>query len=65
MNVDIFQVAGPAPRTNVILSWISCICCFPIGLVAVVKAHDADRRLMYGDLDGARRSAEVNHGGRR
>ncbi|KAL5250426.1 hypothetical protein ACHWQZ_G016226 [Mnemiopsis leidyi] len=52
-------VSGPAPRTYVILSWISCVFCFPIGLVAVIKAHEADRYLMNGDFDGARRSAQV------
>lgn len=57
----IFKVSSPAPRTYVILSWISCVFCFPIGLVAVIKAHEADRYLMNGDFDGARRSAQVNH----
>ena len=47
------------PPTNKILSWISCICCFPLGLVAVIKATEADKQKKGGDLDNARRSGQV------
>ena len=57
----IFQVSGPAPRTNKTLSWISLVFCCPIGLVAVSRSDEANRYLMNGDLDGARRSAQVNN----
>ena len=33
--------------------------CCPLGLVAVLKASEADRRVRRGDFDGARTSGEV------
>ncbi|XP_063688190.1 proline-rich transmembrane protein 2-like [Bolinopsis microptera] len=51
---------GIPPQTNCTIAWISCLCFFwPVGLVAVVKAHEAEQCVGRGDFEGARRSGEA------
>ncbi|XP_063686654.1 transmembrane protein 233-like [Bolinopsis microptera] len=59
-QVVVVQQGGVAPQTNAVLAWISCLCFFwPIGLVAVLKANEADKCIGRGDFEGGRRSGEA------
>ena len=55
------QSGGVAPQTNALIAWIACLCFFwPIGLVAVLKANEADKCIGRGDFEGGRRNGEVS-----
>ncbi|XP_063687185.1 uncharacterized protein LOC134820613 isoform X2 [Bolinopsis microptera] len=50
---------GFPPKTNIILARIAALCFFwPIGLVAVLKAREAQRCVRRGDYEGGRRIGE-------
>ncbi|XP_063694260.1 synapse differentiation-inducing gene protein 1-like isoform X2 [Bolinopsis microptera] len=51
---------GFPPQTHTTLAWIACLCFFwPVGLVAVVKAHEAEQCVGRGDYEGGKRSGEA------
>eukprot|EP00116_Pleurobrachia_bachei_P006434 sb/3466696/ len=54
------QATGPAPQSNQILAWISCLffCC-PIGLLAGIKANRAENLIREGRLEEARIMGEA------
>ena len=49
----------PAPPTNQVLAWISCLCFFwPLGCLALSKAFESDKCAGRGDMEGARVAGE-------
>ena len=58
--VVVQQAPSPPPPTNAAIAWISCLCFFwPVGLVAVLKANEANKCIGRGDFEGARRNGEA------
>jgi len=54
-----YVVTNPTPATNVLLSWLACAFCFPLGIVAVLKANEADRCVQRGDYQKALQKGQV------
>jgi len=53
------QPMSHPPPTNSVLAWISCLCfCWPLGIVAILKANEADKRIGRGDFEGAKMAGE-------
>ncbi|XP_063673747.1 uncharacterized protein LOC134810980 isoform X2 [Bolinopsis microptera] len=46
------------PRTNLVIAWISCLCCCLIGAAAVSKAYEAKECYERGDFEEGKRAGE-------
>lgn len=51
------QPAGPPPSNNLILAIVSLLCCWPIGIPAVIFAAQVNGKWAQGDQAGAIASA--------
>lgn len=61
-------IAPPPPQSPAVpnhLAWAiistvitTCLCCLPIGIVAIVYSSRVNGKLEAGDIDGARRDSE-------
>lgn len=45
---------GPPPTHNLLIAWGSCVCCWPIALMAVLRGHASKECRDCGDIEGAR-----------
>ncbi len=52
------QPAGPPPPNNLVLAIISLLCCWPIGIPAVVFAARVNGKWAMGDTAGALADSE-------
>ena len=55
----IHQPQAVPPPTNAALAWISCCFFWPIAIVAVLRANEADRLIGLGDFEGAKKAGEA------
>ncbi|XP_063673746.1 cysteine-rich and transmembrane domain-containing protein 1-like isoform X1 [Bolinopsis microptera] len=52
------NVVVQEPRTNLVIAWISCLCCCLIGAAAVSKAYEAKECYERGDFEEGKRAGE-------
>ena len=49
------QTMGGTPPNHSTLAWLTCLfCCWPLGLIAIIKSRDVDSAADRGDIEGAK-----------
>ena len=49
------QIMGGTPPNHSTLAWLTCLfCCWPLGLIAIIKSRDVDSAADRGDIEGAK-----------
>ncbi|XP_006817143.1 proline-rich transmembrane protein 1-like [Saccoglossus kowalevskii] len=54
------RIPEPPPNPHMCLSVLKCLfCCWPLGLVAIVKSFDVQSALAAGDIPRAEKSSKI------